>query len=158
MPRLLFVVIGVVAASAATATRQQDAPPFGVTGTWDVTADGAIRRNADGTVDVLNTRSFTLELHEKDGAVSGTMVFREDRRPLAGTWADGRLAVATAWEDLPGTRRDEPITLRGRWVFSGSRQGETLGGTYYLEIEGRDPAPLKWTAQRGGAHAMEGWA
>jgi hypothetical protein len=57
--------------------------------------------------------------------------------------ADGRLAVATAWEDLPGMRRDEPITLRGRWVFNGSRQGDTLGGTYYLEIEGRDPEPLK---------------
>jgi hypothetical protein len=120
-------------------------------GTWQVTAQSGVRRNADGTVDITGSQEFTVKLRVADGVVTGQ--WGPQALDVTGTWRDGKLDLASTWIDMPGTRGGEAITVRLRVVIKGSFDKEQLGGSYTFERESSPGAPvlLTWRGRRAGS-------
>ncbi|MEZ5318892.1 MAG: hypothetical protein R2752_15945 [Vicinamibacterales bacterium] len=128
-----------------------------IAGRWEVTSATSTRRNTDGTVEVLATGTFTLELAVTDEVVTGTWSGPDDAPPdsrmraaLTGTWRAGKLDLASDWFDTTVTSAGEPRTVKVRWVIHGAITNGQFGGTRSLEVQGRarEPLLIAWTARR----------
>lgn len=154
--RLIGLGPVVLLAMASTGPVRAHEQAADIGGRWDVESATSIRRNTDGTVEVLATSQFRFDLSVEGDQV--TAVWQradgtgEPPMTLTGTWKDGRLDLASAWAESEATNRGERVTVTVRWVMRGSLTDGRLGGTRFVEIHGRerDAAPISWVGTRPG--------
>jgi hypothetical protein len=111
-------------------------------GPWDVTWPQSIRRNQDGSVEVLRTRVSRLMLAVEGEAVSGTWEGIRGEVAVTGTLIPpNRIQFATA----------EPVDDEDRVVieFRGALEEEVLRGTMEFQWPGGRADPgREWTGVR----------
>ncbi|HSC25637.1 MAG TPA: hypothetical protein VLD67_00095 [Vicinamibacterales bacterium] len=142
---------------AASGSSEAGGQAAAIAGRWEVTSATSTRRNADGTVEVLATGTFTLLLTVAGEGVTATWSGpngappdRMVRSALTGTWKAGKLDLTSDWFDTTVTSNGTPRTVKVRWVFHGAITNGQFGGTRSLEVQGRSREPLliAWTAKR----------
>lgn len=118
-----------------------------ISGRWNVTADGNVRRDKDGHTEVTSTRQYTLDLSVKDVDVTGAWTAATSERwALSGTWKNGKLDLTSEWREV--AIGNGGATARVRWIIHGALTDGRLGGTCYIDLGAGEPVPRHWSAER----------
>jgi len=120
-----------------------------LSGSWALDAPRTEAPNADGENWVLVAVSGTLTLDMKGEAVTGSWKGRAPEPwPLSGSLKESAFELQTEIRDVQTTRNGEPRTLRRRWIFAGTIDGDMLTGSMRLAGEDGESPPQPFTAKR----------
>ena len=113
-----------------------------LSGSWALEAPRKEETSADGENWVLVAMSGTLTLVVKDDAVTGTWKGRAPQPwQVNGSVKGNAFELQTEMRDLQTSRNDEVRTVRRRWIFAGTIDGDTLTGSMRLAgDDGESPA------------------
>jgi hypothetical protein len=131
-----------------------DAPKLSqdIKGQWTVAIEAATAKTDDGRPLSRPSLSGTMTLRVDGDTVTGTFEHATEQPTtleLSGTLKDGRLRVATRWQERQESSGGRSRVFRTRWVFDGTQADGGLRGTCYLEVEGRaERVTQPWTGRR----------
>jgi len=113
-----------------------------LSGSWALEAPRTEATSADGENWVLVALSGTLTLDVTGDAVTGSWKGRAPEPwPLNGSVNGDAFELQTEIRDVQTTRNGEPRTIRRRWIFAGTADGDTLTGSMRLAgDDGESPA------------------
>ena len=129
------VRVGILLASAVLHLAPLEAHrAASLSGTWSVVAEAADVESPDGSERwSLVPIAGTLRLEQKDNAVTGSW---QGRMPapwsLTGNVDGQTFELQTELRDLPVETNGQKQTVRRRWIFKGTIDGDTLGGSMFL--------------------------
>jgi len=113
-----------------------------LSGSWALEAPQKEETSADGENWVLVAMSGTLTLDVKGDVVTGTWKGRAPKPwQVSGSVKGNAFELQTEMRDLQQTRNDEVQTVRRRWIFAGTVDGDALTGSMRLAgDDGGSPA------------------
>lgn len=119
-----------------------------LTGTWAVQVEAAQQATADGGS--RSRSALAIELVLEVRGADATARFQSKVGGLVtlkGTWRDGKLDLASDWQEVDATRNGQSSKGKVRWVIKGGLRDGVLGGTWDLQF-GDSSLPQRWTGRR----------
>ena len=118
-------------------------------GSWALEAPRTEATTADGESWVLVALSGELTLVVNGDAVTGSWKGRAPEPwPLNGSVTGNAFELRTEMRDVTTTRNGEPRTIRRRWIFAGTTDGDTLTGSMRLAGDDGESPSQPFTANR----------
>ncbi len=116
--------------------------PPNVSGSWALEAAAASGEFSNGGTWNLNALSGTLTLERKADAVTGSWQGRQPQPwALNGRAQGDTFELESEERDVAAERNGEKITVRRRWIFRGTVDGDKLTGSMMLAgREGESPS------------------